>query len=153
MKIVIATGGFDPIHSGHIKYLNAAVKLGDLLVVGVNSDAWLRRKKGKEFLSFYERSFIVQNLKPVHLSFAFNDDDGSAKDAIRHVRSYYPDATIIFANGGDRTKTNIPEMDIEDPNLEFVFGVGGEDKANSSSWILKNWESPVNNSASHEKKN
>lgn len=139
MKVVVATGGFDPVHSGHIKYLNAAAKLGDLLLVGVNSDQWLRKKKGKEFLSFCERSFIVQNLKPVYLSFAFNDDDGSAKDAIHHVRSYYPDDVIIFANGGDRTKENIPEMDIQDPNLEFVFGVGGVDKSNSSSWILKNW--------------
>lgn len=138
-KIVIATGGFDPIHSGHIKYLNAAAELGDLLLVGVNSDEWLRRKKGKEFLSFYERTFIVKNLKSVYLSFAFNDDDGSAKDAIRHVRLYYPDDKIIFVNGGDRTKTNIPEMDIVDSNIEFVFGVGGEDKANSSSSILKSF--------------
>lgn len=141
MNIVLVTGGFDPIHSGHIKYLNAAKNLGDLLLVGVNSDKWLQRKKGKEFLSFYERSLIIQNLKPVYLSFGFNDDDGSAKDAIRHVRNYYPDDKIIFANGGDRTKTNIPEMDIIDDNLEFVFGVGGEDKANSSSWILNNWAS------------
>ena len=139
MRIVIATGGFDPIHSGHIKYLNAAAELGDLLAVGVNSDEWLRRKKGKEFLSFYERAFIVSSLKPVHIAFGFDDHDGSAKDAIRHVRSHYPNAALIFANGGDRTKTNIPEMDVEDPNLEFVFGVGGEDKSNSSSWILKNW--------------
>lgn len=146
MKIVIATGGFDPIHSGHINYLYAAAKLGDLLVVGVNSDKWLRRKKGKEFLSLYERSLIVQSLKPVHLCFAFNDDDGSAKDAIYHVRSYYPEAKLIFANGGDRTKRNIPEMDIVDENLEFVFGVGGENKTNSSSWILKNWT--TNNSCS-----
>ena len=138
-KIVIATGGFDPLHSGHIKYLNAAAELGDLLLVGVNSDEWLRRKKGKEFLSFYERSFIVKNLKSVYLSFAFNDDDGSAKDAIHHVRLYYPNDRIIFANGGDRTKTNIPEMDVEDSNIEFVFGVGGEDKANSSSSILKSF--------------
>jgi mannose-1-phosphate guanylyltransferase/mannose-1-phosphate guanylyltransferase/mannose-6-phosphate isomerase len=54
----------------------------------------------------------------------------------------YPDATIIFANGGDRTKDNIPEMDIVDNNLEFVFGVGGEDKKNSSSWILQEWKAP-----------
>lgn len=73
------------------------------------------------------------------MTFAFNDDDGSAKDAIRHVRSFYPDCTIVFANGGDRTKTNIPEMDTEDTNLEFVFGVGGETKDNSSSIILKNY--------------
>lgn len=139
MKIVIATGGFDPIHSGHIKYLNAAAGLGDLLMIGVNSDNWLRRKKGKEFLSFYERKFIVENLKAVHTAFGFDDSDGSAKDAIRYVRSLYPHNTIIFVNGGDRTKTNIPEMDVNDSNIEFVFGVGGEDKSNSSSWILKNW--------------
>lgn len=137
--IVIATGGFDPIHSGHIKYLNSAANLGDILVVGVNSDEWLRRKKGKEFLSFHERITIIKNLKSVHLAFGFNDEDGSAKDAIHHVRSYYPDDKIIFANGGDRTKTNIPEMDVEDSNLEFKFGVGGETKDNSSSTILSNY--------------
>lgn len=139
--VVIATGGFDPIHSGHIKYLKSAAKLGDILVVGVNSDNWLRRKKGKEFLSFHERSFIVKNLKSVHMTFGFNDDDGSAKDAILHVKNFFPTAKIIFANGGDRTKTNIPEMDIADSNVEFIFGVGGEDKTNSSSKILKNWVS------------
>lgn len=139
MKIVVATGGFDPVHSGHIKYLNAAAKLGDLLLVGINSDEWLQRKKGKEFLSFYERSFIIKNLKSVNLTFGFDDADGSAKDAIRHARSFYLNDTIIFVNGGDRTNTNIPEMGVEDSNLEFVFGVGGEDKANSSSLILKGW--------------
>ena len=121
--VVVATGGFDPIHSGHIEYLNKAKTLGDLLVVGINSDEWLRRKKGKEFLPFFERSFIVKNLKSVHLTFGFDDLDGSAKDAIRHVRSFYPDAKIIFVNGGDRTKTNILEMDVEDNNIEFIFGV------------------------------
>jgi hypothetical protein len=70
---------------------------------------------------------------------AFNDDDNSAKQAIITLRKLYPDAHIVFANGGDRTKENIPEMDIDDPNLSFVFGVGGEDKKNSSSWILKKW--------------
>jgi D-beta-D-heptose 7-phosphate kinase/D-beta-D-heptose 1-phosphate adenosyltransferase len=139
LKIVIATGGFDPIHSGHIKYLNAASKLGDMLIVGVNSDEWLRRKKGKEFLPWVEREYIVKNLKSVDRVMTFNDDDGSAKDIIKVVRSHYIMAKIIFANGGDRTKKNIPEMDVEDSNLEFVFGVGGEDKANSSSIILKNY--------------
>ena len=70
----------------------------------------------------------------------FDDNDNSAKDAIIKTRQLYPEAKIIFVNGGDRTKTNIPEMDVADDNVEFVFGVGGEDKKNSSSWILNKWK-------------
>jgi len=139
-KVVIVTGGFDPIHSGHIAYIQAAKRLGDILVVGVNSDAWLIRKKGKAFLPFDERAAIVDALRPVDYVIDFDDYDNSAKDAIRRVRSHFPDAQIIFANGGDRTKTNIPEMDMEDKDIMFVFGVGGDNKKNSSSWILKKWE-------------
>jgi D-beta-D-heptose 7-phosphate kinase/D-beta-D-heptose 1-phosphate adenosyltransferase len=140
--IVLITGGFDPIHSGHIAYFKAAKTLSDYLIVGVNSDAWLTRKKGRSFMPFSERFCIVNNIVGVDETIEFNDDDGSAKGAIHKVRKQYPDAKIIFANGGDRTSTNIPEMDIIDDNLEFVFGVGGEDKKNSSSWILQEWKSP-----------
>jgi cytidyltransferase-like protein len=141
-NIVLVTGGFDPIHSGHIAYINEAKKLGDVLVVGANSDAWLRRKKGQEFMPWEERSSILGALTNVSRVINFNDDDGSAKDAIRKVREIYPNDKIIFANGGDRTNANIPEMDIKDDNLEFVFGVGGEHKMNSSSWILQEWKAP-----------
>jgi len=72
----------------------------------------------------------------------FDDTDGSAKHAIIMCRQSYPRDRIIFANGGDRTNDNIPEMDIQDDNLEFVFGAGGEDKKNSSSWILQEWKAP-----------
>lgn len=142
MKIVLATGGFDPIHSGHIAYLNAAKKLGDQLIVGLNSDAWLTRKKGRTFMPISERVAIMENIKCVDGVVLFDDNDGSAKEAIHNVRMLYPDDQIIFVNGGDRTKENIPEMDIKDNNLEFVFGVGGEDKKNSSSWILQEWKAP-----------
>ena len=141
-KIVLVTGGFDPIHSGHIEYFKAAKKLGDLLVVGVNSDSWLKRKKGTPFMPITERTTIVQNLSMVDKCILFNDNDGSAKEAIKNVRMLYPADKIIFANGGDRTKENIPEMDIADANLEFLFGVGGENKMNSSSWILQEWKAP-----------
>lgn len=140
MKIVIVTGGFDPIHSGHIALLKEAKNLGHALAVGLNSDEWLRRKKGHEFMPWSERSAIIENLKMVDIVFSFDDSDGSAIDAIKRVKEVYPDDELIFANGGDRTKDNIPEMVFED--VEFVFGVGGEDKKNSSSWILDEWRHP-----------
>lgn len=141
MKIVLVTGGFDPLHSGHIAYFNAARKLGDKLVVGINTDAWLTRKKGRPFMPANERCTIVQNLSMVDHCVLFDDDDDTAIEAIKNVKFMYPDAEIIFANGGDRTKDNIPEMVFDD--VEFVFGVGGEDKKNSSSWILKEWSQPT----------
>ena len=143
-KIVLITGGFDPLHSGHIAYINAARELGDSLIVGVNSDEWLRRKKGQEFMPWEERASIVANLYSVSRVINFDDSDNSAKNAIRKVRAIHPHSQIIFANGGDRTKENIPEMDLlqEMLHLDFVFGVGGDDKKNSSSWILEEWKSP-----------
>jgi cytidyltransferase-like protein len=140
--IVLVTGGFDPLHSGHITYFNRAKELGNILVVGINSDEWLTRKKGKPFLPRHERSRIIQALKMVDFVIDFDDSDGSARHAIKMVRQSYPQDKIVFANGGDRTDKNIPEMDFEDNNLEFVFGVGGFSKMNSSSWILEDWKSP-----------
>jgi cytidyltransferase-like protein len=140
--IVLVTGGFDPLHSGHIAYFKAAKALGDILVVGVNSDAWLARKKGAAFMPFHERLNIVKNIQGVDCVIEFNDDDNSAKLAIKLARQTWPNHKIIFANGGDRTQTNIPEMDSGVDNVEFVFGVGGENKMNSSSWILQEWKAP-----------
>ncbi len=141
-KIVLVTGGFDPIHSGHIAYIQEARKLGDLLIVAANSDEWLKRKKGREFMPWEERASVLSSIKDVDRVINFDDSDGSAKDAIRKVRHLFPNDKIIFANGGDRTNANIPEMNIIDENLDFVFGVGGEHKMNSSSWILQEWKAP-----------
>ena len=140
MKVVLCTGGYDPLHSGHIEYFKAAKKLGYLLVVGINSDEWLTRKKGKSFMPANERRAIIENLYQVHKVIEFDDSDDTAIDAIRQVKELYPAHQIVFANGGDRTKDNIPEMVFDD--VEFVFGVGGEDKKNSSSWILQEWKAP-----------
>lgn len=143
-KLVLVTGGFDPVHSGHIAYFKAAKALGDILIIGANSDEWLRRKKGQEFMPWEERATILKAIEGVERVINFDDSDDSAKDAIRKVRAIYPNDQIIFANGGDRTKENIPEMDLRSEmlHLEFAFGVGGEDKKNSSSWILEEWKSP-----------
>ena len=140
MKIVLVTGGFDPLHSGHIAYFKAAKQLGNLLVVGVNSDDWLTRKKGRSFMPACERKAIIENIYQVHKVIEFDDTDNSAIDAIRKVKAMFPRDHIIFANGGDRTRDNIPEMVFDD--VEFVFGVGGTNKANSSSWILEEWKAP-----------
>ena len=140
MKIVLVTGGFDPLHSGHIEYFKAAKELGSLLIVGINSDAWLTRKKGQPFMPLEERKAIIENLYQVHKVIEFDDSDDTAIDAIKQVKNLYPKSNIIFANGGDRTKDNIPEMIFDD--VKFVFGVGGENKMNSSSWILREWKNP-----------
>lgn len=141
-KVVVITGGFDPIHRGHIEYINAAKELGDILIVGVNSDEWLVRKKGRSFMPFEDRVSIISALQNVDYAIPFNDVDGTAKDAIAWARRVYPNHTIVFANGGDRTSNNIPEMDFVDDNIEFAFGVGGANKANSSSWLLEEWKAP-----------
>jgi D-beta-D-heptose 7-phosphate kinase/D-beta-D-heptose 1-phosphate adenosyltransferase len=139
-RVVLVTGGFDPLHSGHIEYFKAAKQLGNILVVGVNSDAWLERKKGRAFMPSTERVAIIENLKVVDHCVLFDDSDGSAREAIRNVKMMYPNSQIVFANGGDRTAKNIPEMSCKD--VEFIFGVGGQTKLNSSSWILEEWKAP-----------
>jgi D-beta-D-heptose 7-phosphate kinase/D-beta-D-heptose 1-phosphate adenosyltransferase len=140
MKIVVVSGGFDPIHSGHILLCNSAKTYGSYLIVGVNSDEWLSRKKGRPFMKWSERAAVISNLKAVDEVLSFDDTDGSACDLLEKVKAKYPNHEIIFANGGDRTKQNIPEMSVKD--ISFIFGIGGEDKKNSSSWILNEWASP-----------
>lgn len=143
-KIVLVTGGFDPLHSGHIAYFQSAKELGDELWVALNSDAWLARKKGRHFMPLKERASIVKNLRMVDRVITdFDDSDDSACGAIFKAMAFGANK-IVFANGGDRGNDNTPEQKIYGniPAVEFVFGVGGEDKKNSSSWILKDWRAP-----------
>ena len=108
-KTVLVTGGFDPIHSGHLAYFKAAKNLGNRLIVGVNSDEWLTRKKGKPFMPLLERVEIIKGLSVVDKVISFNDDDNTASNAIFNTMAT-ESGKIIFANGGDRTNVNIPEM-------------------------------------------
>lgn len=144
-RIVLVTGGFDPLHSGHIAYFKAAKKLGDELWVGVNSDEWLANKKGRPFMSFEERANIIEHLDMVDKVIGFEDDDnGGTTHAIGTILQSTT-AKVIVANGGDRVEGSIPEQKVygDHKDVEFVFGVGGEDKKNSSSWILKEWSQPT----------
>jgi D-beta-D-heptose 7-phosphate kinase/D-beta-D-heptose 1-phosphate adenosyltransferase len=136
-NIVVVSGGFDPVHSGHIAYFKAAKALGDQLVVGINSDEWLIRKKGKAFMPIHERQAVVQSIKYVDYVIRFDDNDDSAILLLKLVKQTWPNDNIIFANGGDRNESNNREISVKD--VEFVYDVGGSMKLNSSSKILHDW--------------
>ena len=142
VKYYIVSGGFDPIHEGHIEMIKASAAASDGVIVLVNSDAWLCRKKGKNFQNIKTRRTILENLKGVIDVLEFDDADNSSSDGIRKARTKYPAAKLFFANGGDRGKDNIPEIPTcRECQVEPIFGIGGTNKANSSSWILQKWNS------------
>tara|TARA_B100001057_G_scaffold6376_2_gene5806 strand:+ start:5326 stop:6087 length:762 start_codon:yes stop_codon:yes gene_type:complete len=146
MKVVLVTGGFDPLHSGHIEYFKSARKLGDKLVVGLNSDEWLTRKKGRPFMPIQERIAIISALSVVDDILTWDDSDNTACGAIfKLMATTGYGKKIVFANGGDRNADNIPEMDTYHDKIEFAFQVGGDNKINSSSWILNEFKYPKTN--------
>ena len=152
MKIIVVSGGFDPIHSGHIAMLQEAAMMGDMVIAGLNSDEWLKRKKGKPFMPFEERKAVLKAIIYVDAVWPFDDSDGTAKDLLENVRQYYTqriyeDHEFVFANGGDRNATNNAEADV--PGWQFVYGVGGSEKKNSSSWILRNWNESSDSDTDH----
>ena len=139
-KVSLVTGGFDPIHSGHLRYFERAKDLSGYLVVGVNTNEWLTKKKGQYFLPWVERADIISHLDMVDAVITVEDDEyGSACNAIERCLEIAQ--TVVFANGGDRGKDNTPETDRfgDDPRVEMEFGIGGTDKLNSSSWLLHNY--------------
>ena len=138
-KVSLVTGGFDPIHSGHISYFKRAKDLSNYLVVGLNGDPWLKRKKGQYFQCWTERADIIRHLDMVDAVISWDDSDNSAIDAI--VKCLETSNEVIFCNGGDRIKSNIPEIKgfADDARVHFKFGIGGDQKTNSSSWILENY--------------
>ena len=140
--VTLVTGGFDPLHSGHIALFEKARDLTNYLVVGINTEEWLTRKKGQYFLPWIERAEIIRHLDVVDAVITVEDtpdEDGSACLAIERCLEIAD--TVVFCNGGDRTSGNIPELERfkDDPRVEFEFGIGGSDKMNSSSWLLHNY--------------
>lgn len=143
-RVVIVSGGFDPIHSGHIALFKGARDLAGVdgtLIAGINSDDWLTKKKGAPFMPLSERKAVLSSIRYIDDVQEFDDSDGTANNLIKQVRYAYPNDMIVFANGGDRTSNNIPELAVaEDYRVSYEFGVGGNYKLNSSSWILEQWK-------------
>jgi cytidyltransferase-like protein len=144
-KIIILSGGFAPIHFAHIRMMKAAKEMGAYVIVGVNSDNWLERKKGQpSFMSFEERCEIVSSMRYVDEVKGFNDEDNTACALIQDVYNKYKDSniTIYFGNGGDRLIGNTPELDLcineLDGKVKMLWELGGI-KLQSSSDLLGNW--------------
>jgi len=128
---VMVSGGFDPVHAGHIRMIRAAAKYGDVIVIA-NSDSWLHNKKGFVFMDFHQRSEILNAIKGVILVDSVDDSDGTVCEAIKKLRPTY------FANGGDRGKHNTPEQDVCDElGIEMLWSIGGDEKVAASSDLVK----------------
>ena len=132
-KVVMVSGGFDPVHVGHLRMFEAAAELGDYLLVVLNCDDWLKRKKGRAFMSQEERAEIIKGFAAVDEVFILQTDKDDVCEAIDMFRPH------IFANGGDRKADNTPEYAMcKALGIEMAFGVGG-DKIQSSSEMLKKY--------------
>ena len=108
--VAVVSGGFDPLHPGHVKMFVEARKFGEIVIAGVNSDDWLTRKKGKPFMKFEDRHYLVQSNQYVDLAMGFNDDDDTAINLLYKVSQAFSDCLITFCNGGDRSDSNTPEL-------------------------------------------
>ena len=138
--LIAVSGGFDPVHIGHIRMIRDAANYGDVLVI-INSDEWLMRKKGYVFMPWQERAEIMGNIKGVTLVTSVDDSDGTVCEALTRHK---PDA---FANGGDRKEKNTPEMDLCDHiGIEMMWAIGGTNKPQSSSWLVDKLKENINGS-------
>lgn len=134
--IIILSGGFNPIHKGHIRLFKAAKNLAHKVIVGLNSDSWMVSKYGKTFMNYAERAEIISAIKYVDEVMPFSDEDGTAIDILTRVQRLYPSCSIAFGNGGDRTEKNTPEKGFCNAyRIDMLFGLGG-DKIQSSSKLL-----------------
>ena len=129
---IMVSGGFDPVHAGHIRMIRAAAEYGNVIVVA-NSDKWLHEKKGFVFMDFQQRSEILNSIKGVILVSAVDDSDGTVCEAIKRLQPTY------FANGGDRGKHNTPEQNVcDDLGIKMLWSIGGDEKVAASSELVNN---------------
>jgi len=153
-KVILISGGFDPVHQGHIECIQNAGKLAEQVWIGLNSERWLRNKKGKSFMSERERAFVMDNIKGVNWVYIMNPKDHADSTAVdfidsarqRYMREFgkWEEGVMAFGNGGDRVAGGVPPVE-EDVckgyGIDLVWGLG--DKVQSSSWLLEKY----NNSA------
>jgi cytidyltransferase-like protein len=147
-KVILISGGFDPVHKGHIECINNAKELAEQVWIGLNNDEWLKRKKGRSFMNEQERAFVMSNLKNVDWVYVMNPKDyldNTAIDFIEVSRKKFikengdlPRGVMAFGNGGDRTETTTPENSVCDSfGIDSVWGLG--EKVQSSSWLLEKY--------------
>jgi D-beta-D-heptose 7-phosphate kinase/D-beta-D-heptose 1-phosphate adenosyltransferase len=133
-KVIVVSGGFDPLHYGHVRYFKEARKLGDKLIVILNTDNFLRLKKGYVFMRFNERKEIIESIKYVDKIVKCIDKDNTVCETLKMLKKKYPNLT--FSKGGDKNISNIPEAQTCDNcGIRMVFDVGGG-KIQSSSWLI-----------------
>lgn len=138
-RIVCVSGGFDPLHFAHVDLIQSAHKWGDDVVVILNTDEWLMRKKGYVFMPWDERKIIMKSIKGVSDVVKAKDDDNTVCDNLRDICPYY------FANGGDRGKDNTPEQAVcEELGIKMLWGIGGDTKPQSSSWLVERAVKQIN---------
>jgi D-beta-D-heptose 7-phosphate kinase/D-beta-D-heptose 1-phosphate adenosyltransferase len=149
-KVILISGGFDPVHKGHIECIQNAKELADEVWIGLNNDRWLRNKKGKYFMDEKERAFVMDNIKGVDWVYIMNpkiQNDETAVDFIdsaRHKwmreRGTWEEGVMAFGNGGDRVAGGVPatEEDVcKGYGIDMVWGLGN--KVQSSSWLLEKY--------------
>ena len=128
---IAVSGGFDPIHKGHVQMIREAAEYGQVIVI-LNSDDWLIRKKGYKFMSFEERAFIAGSIKGVSVVMNVDDSDGTVCAALKRMKPDY------FANGGDRYDKNTPEMEVcEELGITMLWNIGGGKIQSSSTLVSK----------------
>ena len=138
MDVIVLSGGFDPVHDGHSSMFREAAQKYDFVMVGLNSDDWLIRKKGRAFMTYDVRKTILQSIKYVDEVVGMNDEDGTCCDVLEYALSTH--TNVYFGNGGDRAEGNFPELDYCKQNdIQIDDTLGGSSKLNSSSEILAQW--------------
>ena len=143
-KVMLVSGGFDPVHKGHLEMIAHAREQAEEVLVILNNDRWLRQKKGQEFMKSEEREYIMSQVKGVTKTFILDPrtpTDKTACDGIysaimAYRREFNGKMRMAFGNGGDRVEGNIPEADYCDSmGVDMVWGLGK--KVQSSSWLLE----------------
>lgn len=136
MSFVFLSGGADPLHAGHVDYIQAALAYGKVIWL-LNSDDWLKRKKGYAFMGFDERWKILKAIKGMESVYEVDDKDDTVCEGLRRYANLFRGQKLYFAKGGDRTANNTPEQDVcKELGIEVLFGIGGG-KVQSSSDLVR----------------